>query len=44
MLPTTYDRDRVNGCAKSRHGISNGGNDGRLAKPSDAVTEKGSEN
>jgi hypothetical protein len=34
----------VNGYAKSRHGIANGANDGGLAKPSDAVCEKGNEN
>jgi len=41
MLPTTYDHGRVNGYAKSRHGIANGGNDGGRAKPNDAVSEKG---
>ena len=45
MLPTTCDRGRVNGYAKSRHGIANGANDGGWAKPSDAaVSEKGNEN
>jgi hypothetical protein len=43
MLPTTCDRDRVNGYAKSRHGIANGANGGGWAKPSDAVSEKGNE-
>jgi hypothetical protein len=33
----------VNGCAKSRHGIANGANDGGRAKPSDAVNGKESE-
>ena len=36
MLPTTFDRGRVNGYAKSRHGIANGAND--------AVSEQGNEN
>jgi hypothetical protein len=44
MLPTTCDRGRANGYAKSRHGIANGANDGGWAKPSDAVSEKGNEN
>jgi hypothetical protein len=44
MLPTTCDRGRVNGYAKSRHGIANDANDGGRAKPSDAVSEKGNEN
>ena len=44
MLPTTCDRGRVNGCAKSRHGIANGANDGGQAKPSDVVSETGNEN
>jgi len=40
----TFDRGRVNGYAKSRHGIANGANDGGRVKPSDAVGEKGNEN
>jgi hypothetical protein len=34
----------VNGCAKSRHAIANGANDGDWANPSDAVSGKGNEN
>ena len=44
MLLTACDRGRVNGCAKSRHGIANGANDGGWAKPSDAVNGKENEN
>jgi hypothetical protein len=45
MLPTPCDPGRVNGYAKSRHGIANGANDGGWGRPSDAVGEKkGNEN
>ena len=43
MFLTACDRGRENGCAKSRHGIANGANDGGRAKPSDAVNGKESE-
>ena len=44
MLPTTCDRGRVNGYAKSRHGIANGANDGGRVKQIDAVIERGNVN
>ena len=44
MLPTTCDRGRVNGYAKSRHGIANGATDDGRARRSDAVSEQENEN
>jgi hypothetical protein len=44
MLLMTCDHGRVNGYAKSRHGIANGASDGGWAMSNDAVSEKGNEN
>lgn len=44
VLPTACDRGRVNGCAKSRHGIANDANDGGWANPIDVVSGKENEN